>query len=82
MYFEHEVCKQATARNAGKKHVGHKLVLLEPFTSNVNAILMAGSLRAWLKSLLGKSKDFGVHGCGKWTWSFIRIAKKILSLAV
>ena len=31
-----------------------KLVLLKPFSSHVNVVLMAGSLRAWLKSLLGK----------------------------
>lgn len=39
-----------------------KLVVLKPFSSHVNVVLMDESLRAWLKTLLGESADFGVHG--------------------
>lgn len=59
-----------------------KLVVLKPFSSHVNVVLMDESLRAWLKTLLGESADFGVPGCGKWAWSFNRIAKKMWSLSV
>ena len=59
-----------------------KFVAVKPFSSPVNVVLMAGSLRAWLKYLLGKSADFGFHGCGELAWSFIRIADKMFSLAV